>query len=80
MGPKMAPAYANLFMGSLEPTLTNLGHPYIMMWKRYNDDIFIIWTGTTTQLQTFMSKINIVHRTIKFIHKHNETGLGCDSV
>ena len=34
MGTKMAPAYANLFMGSLEPTLTNLGYLYIMMCKR----------------------------------------------
>ena len=75
MGTKMAPAYANLFMGSLEPTLTRLGHPYITMWKWYIDDIFIIWTGSATQLQTFMSKINTVHRTIKFTHEHSDTEL-----
>ena len=72
MGTKMAPAYTNLFMGSLEPTLTRLGHPYITMWKWY---IFIIWTGSTTQLQTFMSKISTVHRTIKFTHEHSDTEL-----
>ena len=75
MGTKMAPAYANLFMGSLEPTLTRLGHPHITMWKRYIDDIFIIWTGSTTQLQMFMSKINTVHRTITFTHEHSDTEL-----
>ena len=52
MGTKVAPAYANLLMGSLEP---NLGHPYIMLWKRYIDDIFLIWTDSTAQLKTFIS-------------------------
>ena len=39
MGTKMAPSYANLFMGSLEPILTQLGHPHILPWRRYSDDI-----------------------------------------
>ena len=35
MGTKMEPAYANLFMGTLETKLTNEK----MEWKRYIDDI-----------------------------------------
>ena len=68
-GTKMAPAYAKLFMGSLEPILAWLGHPYILLWKRYIDDIFLIWTGTDEQLNTFITNINKVHSTIKFTHK-----------
>lgn len=50
MGTKMAPSYANLFMGSLEPKLINKGNPHINMWKRYIDDIFIIWTGSKRRI------------------------------
>ena len=63
MGTKMAPAYANLFMGSIEPTLISHGDPYINMWKRFIDDIFLIWTGTHAQLNTFTSIINTIHPT-----------------
>ena len=47
MGTKMAPAYANLFMGRLEAQLINQAPESIHTWKRFIDDIFIIWTGTT---------------------------------
>ena len=50
MGTKMAPAYANLFMGKLEEHLIKLAHNHIHTWKRFIDDIFIIWTGTITNL------------------------------
>ena len=69
MGTKMAPSYANLFMGDLELQLLELGKPYIHMWKRFTDDI---WTGCRQQLDEFMGKINSHHRTIKFTHKTSE--------
>ena len=75
MGTKMAPAYANLFMGSLEPTLLSLGQPHINMWKRFIDDIFLIWTGSPDQLKSFTSEINTVHPTIKFTYEQSENEL-----
>ena len=42
MGTKMAPAYANIFMGNLEPTLQAEGQKNILIWKRFIDDIFIV--------------------------------------
>ena len=68
MGTKMAPAYANLFMGSLEPILLSHGQPHINMWKRF---IFLIWTGSPDQLKSFTSKINTIHPTIKFTYEHS---------
>ena len=50
MGTKMAPAYANLFMGRLETQLINLAPEFIHIWERFIDDIFIIWTRTTDDL------------------------------
>ena len=68
MGTKMAPAYANLFMGRLEAQLINQAPEFIYTWKRFIDDIFIIWTGTTEDSEKFMSNINQIHPTIKFTH------------
>ena len=75
MGTKMAPAYANLFMGSIEPRLQTLGLDKIHTWKRYIDDIFVIWLGSNEELTTFISKINQVHPTIKFTYEHSDSEL-----
>ncbi len=73
MGTKMAPAYANTFMGNLEPTLQAEGQKNILIWKRFIDDIFIVWTGTKEEFLTFMNRINTVHSTIKFTYEISET-------
>ena len=75
MGTKMAPAYANLFMGKLEEKLKDLGKSHIKLWKRFIDDIFVIWTGSKPEFITFMTKINQIHRTIKFTYEVSETEL-----
>ena len=75
MGTIMAPAYANLFMGRLEETLKELGKPHIMLWKRFIDDIFVIWTGSTSEFTTYMNTINQIHHTIKFTYELSETEL-----
>ena len=71
MGTKMAPAYTNLFMGKLEEKLQEIDKPHILIWKRFIDDIFVIWTGSEAEFQTFMTKINQVHSTIKFTCEPN---------
>ena len=73
MGTKMAPAYANIFMGSLEPILMKEGEPHILLWKRFIDDIFIAWMGTKEQFLNFMERINSIHHSIKFTHECSET-------
>lgn len=75
MGTKMAPAYANLFMGSIEDTLQNIDRDHINTWKRFIDDIFVIWTGSQAQLTTFITQINQVHETIKFTYEQSNTEL-----
>ena len=75
MGTKMAPAYANIFMGSIEETLQNIDRDHIHIWKRFIDDIFVIWTGSEAQLTTFIELINQVHPTIKFTHEHSSSEL-----
>ena len=72
MGTKMAPSYANLFIGKMEPKLHAQAPHHIQLWKRY---IFIIWMGSDEDLQQFMDKINTIHPTIKFTHECDDKEL-----
>ena len=76
MGTTMAPSYANVFMGTLETTCqTKFNSKNIQIWKRFIDDIFIIWTGRPEEFQDFMDKINQIHPTIKFTHEVSKNEL-----
>ena len=65
MGTKMAPNFANIFMANFEEKhiLQRPDKPYF--YRRYLDDIFIIWTDTTSKLQQLVTDINNCHPTIK---------------
>jgi hypothetical protein len=66
MGTCMAPSYANIFMGWLEEKFlaTVLFKP--LLWLRYIDDIFLIWTHGKDRLIEFIAAANSFHPTIKF--------------
>ena len=67
MGTKCAPIYGNLFMTHFEetyiyPLLTTKSNFY----KRYTDDIFMLWQRTLEELEVFTKQIYKLHPTIKF--------------
>jgi hypothetical protein len=67
MGTKMAPPFANIFMGALEGSLLSSAPDHLIpLWKRFIDDIFLIWTHGEESFQTFITHLNSVHPTIKF--------------
>ena len=67
MGTKCAPNYANLFMGVFEQNhIYNRIKNKSMLYLRFIDDIFFIWTSTEKELQQFIKEINQVHESIKF--------------
>jgi hypothetical protein len=70
MGTRVAPTMANIFMASIDNLIQSLSVTenlnYIHFYKRFIDDIFIIWTGSKEDLNLFMSKINDLHKSIKF--------------
>ena len=71
MGTKAAPPYVNLFMGRQEETIRETFIWAIPFWKRFIDDIFLIFLGTTTQLQSLQDFMNHLHPTIKFTFQHS---------
>ena len=68
MGTKMAPSFANIFMGALEQTLLSSSPDHLipLLWKRFIDDIFLIWTHGEASFQSFIQHLNSFHPTIKF--------------
>ena len=66
MGTKMAPSYANLFMDRFEKAFLAQEPIQPLLWKRYIDDILCIWTGTRSELDSFLDRLNKAHRTLRF--------------
>ena len=58
MGTRMAPSYANLFMGFLETDLLNSSPDKPLVWYRYIDDVFFIWTHGREKLDEFLNFCN----------------------
>ena len=50
---KFAPPYANLFMAGLENKIISDTNVQPLLWLRYLDDIFCIWTDGLEKLKEF---------------------------
>ena len=66
MGTKLAPSFANLFMGYLDEKFVYTYHLKPFIWKRFIDDIFFVWTYGQSELDTFVKYLNNCHDSIKF--------------
>ena len=76
MGTKLAPSLANIFMGHFEEKHVYSYHPQPLIWLRFIDNIFTIWTHGQTEFQTFLDHLNSCHKTIKFTVDVSPTGHG----
>ena len=78
MGIKPAPPYANNFMArKIYPKIIEIAQNYnknsqmtLKMFKRFLDDIFVIFVGGTKKFHTFFDEINKIHPSIKFTMSH----------
>ena len=66
MGTRMAPSYANIFMGRLENRLLERVTIKPPIWWRYIDDVFTIWPHGEECFESFVEQINSMHSTINF--------------
>ena len=53
MGTKMAVAFANTFMASVETKIINQSKTKPLEWKRYIDDIFSLWNADKEEIEDF---------------------------
>ena len=68
MGCRCAVCLANLFMGWLESCIMEKIPDYMLpwLWKRFIDDIIMIWSHGRSSLEKLLEFINNIHPTIKF--------------
>ena len=66
MGTRRAPSYANLFMDRFKRAFLAQEPIQPLVWKRYIDDILCIWTGSRSELDNFLDRLNRAHHSIKF--------------
>ena len=58
MGTKVAPSFANTFMGWYENIYVYTYHKQPHIWVRFIDDIFVIWTYGEDELQKFITYLS----------------------
>ena len=70
MGTRAAPTYANIFMNRLETEMLencpNHLRELIFDWKRFIDDILLLFLGSYEELEELYSYLNGYHPTMKF--------------
>jgi hypothetical protein len=69
MGTKMAPSYANIFMGDLEERLLLSSLKQLLSWFRFIDEVDMKWTHGDKELYEFLEHADSIHPTIKFTHE-----------
>jgi hypothetical protein len=75
MGTKMAPSYANIFMGDLEERLLLSSLKQPLSWFRFIDDVDMKWIHSDKELDEFFEHANSIHPSIKFTHEVSKTKL-----
>ena len=71
MGSQPIPPYANVFMAKIDKLLKNAqGAEALLLFKRFLDDYFLIFNGSTKELHALFVKWNQAHETIKLTMSH----------
>ena len=71
MGSRAAPAYANTFLGNLENKFLNNETLKPIYYKRFIDDIFMIFPHSPEHLNTFINNMNQIHPSMKFTFEYS---------
>ena len=69
MGAAFSPTIANIYMSTIVTKFLQSQENKPLTFSRYIDDIFMIWTSTSAELDTFITNLNAVHPNLKFTHE-----------
>ena len=72
IGTKFAPPYACLFMDKFETSFLETQQLQPLVWFRYLDDIFFIWTHGEEELNLFLKSLNEFDPCITFTYESNK--------
>ena len=65
MGTSFSVTYATIFMIWLETPILDEFREHIWLYRRYIDDILLIWSGSPAELCRFRSKLGTANKNIK---------------
>ena len=68
---KFAPPYACIFMNQVESEFLKTQQHQPLVWFRYIDDIFFIWTHGQEKLEGFLDNFNKFHPNLRFTHEYS---------
>uniref|UniRef100_A0A8C5LSF6 Reverse transcriptase domain-containing protein n=1 Tax=Leptobrachium leishanense TaxID=445787 RepID=A0A8C5LSF6_9ANUR len=74
MGTRFAPGYANLYMHSWEHqhVWSGVAGGDLVLWRRFIDDVIIIWRGDEISLRNFVESLNTNEYNLKFTSNINK--------
>ena len=72
---KFAPTYACIFMDKIESDVLKTQEAKPLVWYRYIDDVFFIWTHGEQNLNSFLEELNNYHLNIKFTHESSKENI-----
>ena len=61
MGTKMAVAFANIIMASIERQILRQSVHKPLTWKRFIDDVFCFWDTNKEEIEHFVEQANSYH-------------------
>ena len=69
IGTNMAPSYANIFMGIYEEDFMQTQNLQPLLWNRFIDDVFMVWTHGVDALHDFFVALNAFCPHIQFTYE-----------
>ena len=72
IGTKFTPAYACIFMNDDESKFLETQSLQPLIWFRYIDDVFFIWTHKEEKLQLILTDLNNYNPHVKFKYEFNK--------
>ena len=66
MGTTMAPALASIVVAHYEEKYLNNLHQQPLAWKRYIDDVLVVWPYSKADFENFFDGLNKIHPNLKF--------------
>ena len=75
IGTKFAPPYACIYMDQVEQKFLETQNDKPLVWLRYIDDIFFIWTRGKKKIQLFLKELNDFTPNLKFTHESNSKSI-----
>ena len=75
IGTKFAPTFAFFFMDKIETNFLDTKEFKPLIWFRYIDNVFFIWTHGKEKLEELLKDFNNYHPNIKFTHELNKENI-----